>query len=523
MNCFQRSAESKIDDEKIPVSSVTRRKIWVFEFDLPVIEVIIYLTVWVSSLFYSLYVIYKELLFHKTAFADHGFLVNGWFGYLRDVSDLELSTVIETYKSSCLWILGFVIICKLSSPRRIIPIHVIYSVMYLVYIFDVKLAFLLIFPIYFLYLFNLFGVKYLTFFTGFFLIFFQHTMTFESLLDHITSDFVVQNRFVITLSWIILRAISFNIDNEKNSHSRLSEELFRMVYYCLYFPSILYGPFVGYKDFDAQLKASASKKPVGISNVFCLISRYLFWFVVLMFGLHVWSANACRHYPQIIRSLSTWGFSGLFYAISTLFMLKYTIIYGFPQVLASIDNITFPSPPRCVSWIPLYSYMWRYFDPGLYYFMKQYIYIPLVKYLPRNLAKLLSSSACFSFIFIWHGASKRIFVWSFFNFLGIAIENLMNFIIRCDISRQIAQRISKASSRRLKAFFVMPIFVMSCISEVFFLVNYKAGIVLFRKIFVTGFPTVTLNVAFIFYCASHVGLIVLEWFTKKSSNLRKDT
>jgi len=38
--------------------------------------------------------------------------------------------------------------------------------------------------------------------------------------------------------------------------------------------------------------------------------------------------------------------------------------------------------------------------------------------------KLTRSFMCFAFIFIWHGLSWEVFLWTLFNFIGITLETL---------------------------------------------------------------------------------------------------
>lgn len=38
--------------------------------------------------------------------------------------------------------------------------------------------------------------------------------------------------------------------------------------------------------------------------------------------------------------------------------------------------------------------------------------------------KLTRSFMCFAFIFIWHGLSWEVFLWTLFNFVGITLETL---------------------------------------------------------------------------------------------------
>jgi hypothetical protein len=58
------------------------------------------------------------------------------------------------------------------------------------------------------------------------------------------------------------------------------------------------------------------------------------------------------------------------YVAGQLFHLKYTIIFGLPSLFAKLDGMTPPEPPICISRVSNYSDMWRYFDRGLYNFLK---------------------------------------------------------------------------------------------------------------------------------------------------------
>lgn len=67
--------------------------------------------------------------------------------------------------------------------------------------------------------------------------------------------------------------------------------------------------------------------------------------------------------------MTTWQLAGLGIAMGHFFHLKYVVFYGLPSAWAGIEGFTTPKPPCCVSRVYLYSFMWRYFDPGLYSFL----------------------------------------------------------------------------------------------------------------------------------------------------------
>lgn len=55
------------------------------------------------------------------------------------------------------------------------------------------------------------------------------------------------------------------------------------------------------------------------------------------------------------------------------FHIKYVIIFGVPRLFATIDGMRPPGPPICISRVSKYSQMWRYFDHGLYEFLKNQV------------------------------------------------------------------------------------------------------------------------------------------------------
>ena len=53
------------------------------------------------------------------------------------------------------------------------------------------------------------------------------------------------------------------------------------------------------------------------------------------------------------------------------FHLKYVVMYGISSHVARTDGVEAPGHPACIGRVHLYSDMWRYFDSGLYEFMRE--------------------------------------------------------------------------------------------------------------------------------------------------------
>ena len=93
--------------------------------------------------------------------------------------------------------------------------------------------------------------------------------------------------------------------------------------------------------------------------------------VVYELSLHYLYFSSISWYAEAIVSKFTyWEISGLGYWLGQAFHIKYLVLYGIPGTLSRIDGIDAPHVPRCLAWITLYSQVWKWFDKGLYDFLK---------------------------------------------------------------------------------------------------------------------------------------------------------
>ena len=137
--------------------------------------------------------------------------------------------------------------------------------------------------------------------------------------------------------------------------------------------------------------------------------------------------------------------------------------------VARTDGVEAPGHPACIGRVHLYSDMWRYFDAGLYEFMRDYIYLPIITSLPASLFfKLLGSAICFSFVYVWHGTMDFILRWSILNFLGITLEGMAKAVAATETYQRLEDKISERMMRRLHAVLASPLLLMSSLSNFYF-------------------------------------------------------
>jgi hypothetical protein len=76
---------------------------------------------------------------------------------------------------------------------------------------------------------------------------------------------------------------------------------------------------------------------------------------------------------QYVTRLGAWAHYGMGYCMGVLFQMKYVVTYGLSCTVGRAEQIRTPNHPKCIGRIHLYSDMWRYFDQGLYFFLRKFV------------------------------------------------------------------------------------------------------------------------------------------------------
>lgn len=102
--------------------------------------------------------------------------------------------------------------------------------------------------------------------------------------------------------------------------------------------------------------------------------------------------------------------------------------------------------------------------------------------LPKLAIKMISSLFTFIFIFIWHGTTKHIFVWSLLNFLGIILETLGTNISETEKYKLFKVKYLKtdAMETRFKALMCTPLLILSAVSNFYLFAGIDIGDLYFQ-------------------------------------------
>jgi len=124
---------------------------------------------------------------------------------------------------------------------------------------------------------------------------------------------------------------------------------------------------------------------------------------------------------------------------------------------------------------------------------------------------LLASTMCFSFVYLWHGLMPHVMLWSFLNYVGIVCETVSKAIWQTATYQRIEKSVmGPRGQRRFHALISAPLFLMSIISNFYFLMGKDIGYIFLVKGF-TSWPIGTPTILFFMYCGAQTSIEVKNW------------
>ncbi|KAF8376503.1 hypothetical protein PRIPAC_82932 [Pristionchus pacificus] len=183
-----------------------------------------------------------------------------------------------------------------------------------------------------------------------------------------------------------------------------------------------------YEEFVAQIAqrtCGQRETPFGWRSNLLFSLRLLLSTTLYTILLHMIPAGAMFASQAATSSrLNGYQLFSLAYVIGQYFHVKYVVLFGVSSLFARIDGMTPPPPPICISRVSRYSRMWRHFDAGLYSFLKNQVYIPLLTnpYLKSGMARPLALVSAFLIVVAWHGSHRNCVVWVCLSAFELVIE-----------------------------------------------------------------------------------------------------
>ena len=223
----------------------------------------------------------------------------------------------------------------------------------------------------------------------------------------------------IGISFYTFQTLSYNIDIYRKE-IKPSSNLINFATYVSFFPQLVAGPIVRYKDIEGQL----IKRSTNLNDIALGIERF-----ILGLAKKVLIANNCAYIADsIFRIDSQYVSSGvawigiLFYTLQIYFdfsgysdmAIGLARIFGFKF----LENFNYPYISRSI------KEFWRRWHISLSSWFRDYLYIPLGGNRGGNLRTYINLFIVFFITGLWHGASWNFIIWGLWHGIFLVFERI---------------------------------------------------------------------------------------------------
>ena len=252
--------------------------------------------------------------------------------------------------------------------------------------------------------------------------YFKYCNFFLNTLDHLLPFVKIPRTDIalpIGISFFTFQAMSYVIDLYRGQY-KAQKSLLNLMLYISFFPQLIAGPIVKYRDIDEQIMnrsmtgekvASGFKrfiyglsKKVIISNLLAVSVDKIFALPLAEMGTAAAWCGAVFYTLQIYYDFS--GYSDMAIGMGRMFGFEFLENFNYPYVSASVQEF------------------WRRWHISLSSWFKEYLYIPLGGNRKGKLRTYINLIIVFAVTGLWHGASWNFVFWGLYHGFFQILERL---------------------------------------------------------------------------------------------------
>ena len=254
------------------------------------------------------------------------------------------------------------------------------------------------------------------------LVYFKYFNFIATNIDNIIGNNVIPNKNIVLpigISFYTFQIMSYIIDLYRGD-IKVQKNLLNLALYISFFPQLIAGPIVKYKDIDEQLQkrtVTIEKFSNGIKRfVYGLAKKVIFANTLAYIADTIFNSNieflnmpiawlgAICYTLQIYFDFS--GYSDMAIGLGKMFGFEFMENFNLPYISESITEF------------------WRRWHISLSTWFKEYLYIPLGGNRKGKIRTYINLLIVFFATGIWHGASWNFVVWGLFNGFFLVIERI---------------------------------------------------------------------------------------------------
>lgn len=254
------------------------------------------------------------------------------------------------------------------------------------------------------------------------LVYFKYFNFIATNIDNIIGQNVIPNKNIVLpigISFYTFQIMSYIIDLYRGD-IKVQKNSLNLALYISFFPQLIAGPIVKYKDIDEQLQKRTVTiekfsngikrfvyglaKKVIFANTLAYIADTIFNSNIELLNMPIAWLGAICYTLQIYFDFS--GYSDMAIGLGKMFGFEFMENFNLPYISESITEF------------------WRRWHISLSTWFKEYLYIPLGGNRKGKIRTYINLLIVFLATGIWHGASWNFVVWGLFNGFFLVIERI---------------------------------------------------------------------------------------------------